>query len=126
MKQKPSFLIIDDHLVIRRGLTFLLKDRFPASTIESTDQSNVVLSKIKNQPYDLLIQDLALPKFEPLSFINMVLTFQPKQSILVYSMSPEELFTRRVLNLGAKGYLEKSASESTLFKAIDTILKGGR
>lgn len=126
MKQNLSFLIVDDHLVIRRGLSYLLKDRYPSSKIEEADQSKTVLDKVKNYTYDLIIQDLFLPDFEPLSFINTLLTFRPEQKILVYSMSPEELFAKRVLNLGAKGYLEKKAPESTLYLAVDTVLNGGR
>jgi DNA-binding NarL/FixJ family response regulator len=55
-----SILIADDHVIIRRGLKFLLETHFGKFNIEETDSSKGILSALTKHRFTHLILDMQL------------------------------------------------------------------
>jgi len=123
MKQ-ASIFIVDDHPLVRKGLTQLI-DGEPDLTVSGEAASiDETLKKLSNSTPDLAIIDLSLPDGNGLGLVKRLLARYPKLPILISSMYDEMMFAKRALKLGAKGYINKSATGDEMIEAIRLVLKG--
>ena len=126
MEKKIKILIADDHEMVRRGIKYVINHHFIGTSIAEVTNGNDIFKAVVKQTFDLLIMDFKMPDTDTLSLISTVRLKATDMKILVFSMYPEELMAKRVLNLGAMGYLEKDAPETEFVKAVQLILNGER
>ena len=119
-----SLLIADDHVIIRRGLKFLLETHFGKFNIVETDSSKGILSSLAKHQFTHLILDMQLADGNLLEIFQEIKQQNPHLPILIYSMSPEDIFAKRLNNLGASGYLNKQSSEEEVVKAMELFFTG--
>jgi len=119
-----SILVVDDHPIIGFGLQFLLKKYLMEVNVFVETAVEAVLTQIKNKQFDLVIMDVLLPKTDTQSLVNRIMTLQPATAILMHSSCSEEIYAMPYMQLGAKGYLHKSASDEEVLLAISTVLSG--
>ena len=117
-----KILIADDHIIIREGICFLLKNILPDVLIEQAPNGDVALSKIKMNVYDLIILDAHMPGGDSFGLIANILARQPDARILMYSMNAEEIYAKRYFKAGVKGYINKEADAAELKIAIHNVL----
>ncbi|MGV3636896.1 MAG: response regulator [Flavobacteriales bacterium] len=123
--QKDRILILDDHVIIRRGLRNLLTMRIPHVTVQDVATIRDLLVHLgASGPYNVLILDLQLSDGNAMEHIEGIRGSFPQMQILVYSMNPERLYAQRVMALGCAGYLSKEASEDEVVRAIRLVLEG--
>jgi DNA-binding NarL/FixJ family response regulator len=123
MKNK-LILIADDHVIIRRGLTFLLDTYIGQLQIieaESIDEINDLLIK---HPFTHLILDMQLQGGNVMEIFTDIRKSYPDTKILIYTMSPEEIFGRRMIQLGANGFLSKLSQEEEVLHALRIFIDG--
>jgi NarL family two-component system response regulator LiaR len=124
-----NILFIDDHPLIRRGFGSFLADtgRFTiAGEASSLAEARNLLESMEQAP-DLILLDISLGQENGLDFLEFLNTredSEKKPAVLVYSMFEDPFRVQNALALGARGYVAKSAKETELLKAIDTILAG--
>lgn len=121
-----KILIIDDHSIIRVGITFLIRQEIPSAIIDEAKSGEVAVTLLKKNIYDLVILDVNIPGTDTIDFISYLLTATPHLNILIFTMNPEEWYGRRFLKMGVKGFLNKESPEDEIKKAIWTVLKGNR
>lgn len=119
-------LILDDHVIIRRGLRNLLTLRLPGLVVEDVSTLRGLFDYLRTslQP-DLLVLDLQLSDGNAMEHIVELRNGYPRMHLLVYSMNPERLYAQRVLAMGCSGYLSKEATEEEVINAIRKVLGGG-
>ncbi|MBL7954348.1 MAG: response regulator transcription factor [Flavobacteriales bacterium] len=118
-------LILDDHVIIRRGLRNLITLKLPYLVVHdvATIRGLLALLSVEGPP-TLLILDLQLSDGNAMEHIEDIRRAYPGMRILVYSMNPERLYAQRVIALGCAGYLNKEAPEDEVIKAIRHVLDG--
>ncbi len=121
-----KILIVDDHAVVRKGVVMTLRDEFGDVQFIEAKCGNEALAAVKRHKPNMAILDISLPGRGGLDLIRDLKVLKANLSILVYSMHPEEHFARRVLKLGAAGYLSKEQSPAELVNAVRKLLKGGK
>jgi len=121
-----KILIIDDHSIIRVGITFLIRQEIPSAAIDEAKSADAAVALLKKGTYDLVILDVNIPGTDTIDFISYLLTATPHLNILIFTMNPEEWYGRRFLKMGVKGFLNKESPEDEIKKAIWTVLKGNR
>lgn len=119
------FLILDDHKIVLRGIYHLLKEHFQGVHIDLVSGENDFLEMLQKHDYCVIIMDLNLPDFDSIALLPNLLKRKPQLKVLAYSMHPEQIFARRLLGIGIKGYVEKGVEDTELISAIGVILKGG-
>lgn len=119
-----KMLIADDHALVRYGLKVAILEYFPECHVDESSDGISVMEKLKNHMYDLVLLDLSMPKTDPTLLLHWIRNFQQNAKVLVVSMSNENIFGKRSLQLGAHGYIEKDASPEELIKAVRTVLAG--
>lgn len=122
--RKIRVVIIDDHPLIREGLSALLA-RDPQ--IEVCGEAEDVTSGVKlieTLSPDLAIVDISLQEGSGLDLVRRVRNGRSTVRILVSSMHDEGLFAERALRAGAAGYINKHEASGRILTAISEILAG--
>ena len=120
-----KILVADDHAVVRSGLRQLLSEQPDLVVAGEAVNGLEVLKKLREQAFDLLLTDMAMPGRSGIELIKQVKAEHPKLGILVLSMHKEEQYAVRALKAGAGGYLTKESAPDQLVFAIRKVAGGG-
>ena len=121
---KPAILIVDDHLLVRQGLKQVLSHEFRDIVMVEAGTAQEALNRVKSRPWRLVILDVSLPDGDGFSVLREICALGRKTAVLMLSIHTDSMYASRSLQLGAAGYISKSASRSDLVKAIRNILDG--
>jgi DNA-binding NarL/FixJ family response regulator len=121
---KYRILIVDDHPIVRRGLSDILAEQ-PDLEIcgEACDVAEALQLVEMGQP-DLMLIDLSLRSGHGIELVEQIKSQFDTVKMLVASMHDELLFAERCLRAGAMGYIAKMESGENLLKAIRQVLRG--
>ncbi|MCX8021443.1 MAG: response regulator transcription factor [Syntrophorhabdaceae bacterium] len=121
-----NVIIVDDHPVVIKGLKEIILENFSNLTIDDASSGHELLEKIQKVKYDLVILDISLPDINGLEVLKEVKKRQPRLSVLIISMYPENDYAIRAIKAGAKGYITKRSAPDELILAMRKILSGKR
>jgi two-component system, NarL family, invasion response regulator UvrY len=121
-----KFLIVDDHDIVRQGLKLLIKDFYPTVDIDEARDGDTAEICLKNESYSLVILDIQMPNTNSFELLDYIINLHPQTKVLVFSMSPEAIYGKRVIKAGAHGYLSKESSMDEVKKALQTIMNDRR
>jgi len=121
-----KILIADDHAVVREGMKQILSEGSEMVVAAEASNGQEVLDKIREDNFDLIILDIAMPGINGLDALKEIKVQKPKLPVLILSMYPEDQYAARVLKAGASGYLTKDSAPDELIKAIRQISRGER
>lgn len=119
-------LIVDDHPVVRAGLTSMLGTQQELLVIGSASSGEEALAIIEHESPDVVLLDLRMPG---LSGIDMLLAVrknraQTRAIILTSYETDEDIY--RAVQAGAQGYLLKDTPLKEMLDAIRTVNAGKR
>ncbi|MEN9572060.1 MAG: hypothetical protein RL172_3291 [Bacteroidota bacterium] len=121
-----NILLIDDHEIIRSGLKMCVKSLVPDGEVDEAADGDSAYKKVKQKEYQLIVMDICMPGTDSFGLLGNILATRPSANILVFSMNEEKVFAKRYLQLGAKGYICKSAPHSEIINAITVVLNNKR
>ncbi len=121
-----KILLVDDHVVIRRGLCAMLGVRPGWTVVGEASNGREAIEAARILKPDLVIADISMPLLNGLEAIPKILKVAPNAKILVLSMHDEEQLIQSALEEGASGFVLKSDAEQSLYKAIETVISGKR
>ncbi len=121
-----NILLADDHTIIRTGLKLFISNYIAHSVIDEADNGNTAFKKIKDKEYQLIILDVNMSDTDSFGLVSNIIAVRPGANILIFSMSSEEIYAKKYLQLGAKGYLSKTASEEEIKKALNNVINAKR
>ena len=119
-------LVADDHAVVRRGVLQILDEAPESFVIDEASSGGEVLRVAREQDYDLILLDIALPDINGMEVLNHLQDEHPNVAVLMLSMYPEKQYASRALKAGASGYLTKDSAPGELLRAVGRILAGGK
>lgn len=116
-------LVADDHEVVRRGLCSLLKAH-PGWEVcaEATDGREAV-EKVRELKPEIVILDIGMPNLNGLAATRQILHADPRQKVLILTVSDSEQVVREVLEAGARGFVLKSDAARDLVAAVEALQK---
>ncbi len=123
--QKKRILVVDDHQLLRQGITQLVNEQADLVICgEAEDRAGALDMAEKARP-DLAVVDLSLKDQNGLELIKDLKVRFPRVAVLVLSMHDESLYAERALRAGARGYIMKREASLKVLDAIRQILDGG-
>lgn len=125
-RPKTRVILADDHNLVRSGMAALLRQHGGFDVVAEATDGAAALDAIRQQDFDLLIVDLAMPRLGGMAVIEELRRTKTSIRILVLSMYDDAQFVARAMKSGANGYLLKQAMDEDLFLAIDEVLAGDR
>ncbi len=125
MASALTIIIADDHPLFRGALKQALTGMAGnPDIVEAGDFEAARKAAAANPNADLLLLDLAMPGVSGLSgLISLRAEFQSLPVVIV-SASDDPATIRRALDLGASGFISKSASIEDIREGIGSVLEG--
>jgi len=117
-----KFLLVDDHSIVRSGVRLIIKEKFFNPEIDEASDGDSAFEMIKKKDYDLLVVDLHMPHTDTMGLIVNIFNVRPSARVLIFTMGSEDVFAKRYLRLGVKGFINKDAEDEEIAKAIETVL----
>ncbi len=119
-----NILVVDDHALIRKGLTLLLNETPDIRVIAEADSGMQAISRVRAQHFDIVLLDVSLPDKHGIDVLKQLKSEHPDIKIIVLSMYPEEQYGLRMLKAGALGYINKQSAPEQLVGAIYQVHSG--
>jgi DNA-binding NarL/FixJ family response regulator len=117
--------LVDDHAMLREGLTAVLAAAGHEVVGEAADPT-VALSEIQRLAPELLLLDLHLGERSGFELLQELQRRRIALRTVVLTMSLQPRHVAEALRLGAVGYLLKGAPSAELLRAIDAVASGRR
>jgi DNA-binding NarL/FixJ family response regulator len=121
-----TFLIADDHSIVRGGLVIIIKSLFKDAAIFQACSFDEIEKKVDTESIDFLILDINFPEGNSLGIISKLKSKQPKLKILMFSNYDEDIYALRYIKAGADGYLSKLSSSEEMETALLKMVQEGR
>ena len=121
-----KFVIADDHPLFRGALKQALAGLADvAAILEAGDFETTKSLVAKNDDIDLVLLDLTMPGAAGLSGLISLRGIHASVPMVVVSAHDDAQTIRRALELGASGFISKSASMEEIRTGVETVLAGG-
>jgi PleD family two-component response regulator len=113
-------LLADDSRIFLRAAQILLSEHYK---VEIAYDGQEALDKIHENPPDVFIVDLVLPKVSGTQLIPKVKTEYPKMIIIALTAIDDDETVQEVLGLGAHHYLIKGAlTGDEIYQTVERLL----
>jgi DNA-binding NarL/FixJ family response regulator len=122
--KKRRILVVDDHAVVREGLTLLINQEKDLEVCATAENADDALALIKKDNIDLAIVDISLNGTSGLQLTERVKSYNPHLPVLILTMHDEELYAKRAFRAGARGFVTKHEASQTIITAIRMMLAG--
>ncbi len=124
MADKIKILIVDDHAVVREGLSAWIDSEPDLILIgEAADGEAGVTETLRLQP-DIVLMDLAMPKMDGITAIKEITQNKPNIRILVITSFSEQDQAVKAIKAGSLGFMMKDASPTEMLQAIRSVSEG--
>jgi DNA-binding NarL/FixJ family response regulator len=121
---KHGVFIVDDHPLVREGLTNLINRQSDLVVCgEAKDSAEAIDGMTKERP-DVAIIDISLTNESGLELIKQLVKQFPQVALIVLSMHDEALYAERALRAGARGYVMKHETSKNVLTSIRRVIGG--
>ena len=120
-----NVLLVDDHALVRTGIRRLLEDSGQVQIVGEADCGEDGLRLVQELGPDVILMDVNMPGIGGVEACRRILQRDPAQKIIVLTIHNEQTFPKRMLEIGAKGYLTKECGLDEMLIAIRQVYDGG-
>lgn len=124
MKDLIRILIVDDHFVVRQGLSTLLVARNGMEVVAEAATGQEAIELARTLEPDVIIMDMIMPEVDGPQAIRWIRKENTNARILVLTSFGEDKQVSAAIQAGALGYLLKDSSPDDLFHAIHSVYRG--
>ena len=128
MKSKIKIIIVDDEILFRKGISFLLaREENIEIVFEASDGEELIafLKSNKNRNPDIIIMDLKMPVINGVEATKIIHLQFPKIKIIALTSYNSKSFVANMIDVGAVSYLIKNATPLELITTINEVaIKG--
>lgn len=121
---KITILLVDDHKLIRESWSFILNsdERFEVigETSNATEAVEIATEKVPR----IVLMDINMTPINGFEATRMILANSPESRIIGISMHSMPAYARRMLQMGAMGYVTKNSSKDELINSIIEVDSG--
>ncbi len=120
-----SVLLTDDHALVRTGIRRLLEDSKQIEIVGEASCGEDGLKLARQLKPDVILMDVNMPGIGGVEACRRILQRDPSQKIIVLTIHNEQTFPKRMLEIGARGYLTKECGVDEILMAIKLVNSGG-
>ncbi|MHC6226370.1 response regulator transcription factor GacA [Pseudomonas sp. X10] len=119
-------LVVDDHDLVRTGITRMLADIDGLQVVGEADSGEAALKVARELKPDVVLMDVKMPGIGGLEATRKLLRSHPDTKVVAVTVCEEDPFPTRLLQAGAAGYLTKGAGLDEMVQAIRLAFAGQR
>ncbi|MCL4107889.1 UNVERIFIED_CONTAM: hypothetical protein GTU68_001206 [Idotea baltica] len=119
-------MLVDDHLVVRKGLASLLDDEDDLTVVAEAGSGAEAIAQFAATKPDIAVLDLRLPDMSGIDVARALKEADPDAKLMILSSFRQEEDVHRAFEAGVLGYLSKDASSPEILEAIREVTEGRR
>ena len=121
---KIRVLLVDDHTIVREGVSALLELTPEIEIVGEAANGNEAVEMARQRPVDLVLMDLDMPVMGGLEATRSICREFPDMKVLILTQYDHKEHVLSILEAGAHGFLNKSAASFELVSAIRAVFRG--
>lgn len=118
-------MLVDDHKLIRDSWAFILSSDSRFKVIGESGNADDAMRIVKNEKPQIVLMDINMTPVNGFEATKLVRKFSPTTKIIGITMHTMPTYAKRMMQLGAMGYVTKNSSKEELLKAILEV-NGGK
>lgn len=122
--EKLRILLVDDHILFRKGIASLLSARQDMTVVGEAGDGLEAVTMAKETKPDLILMDVNMPKRGGLETVKVMKDEMPDINIVMLTVSDDDEDLFEAIKSGAKGYLLKNLEPRELYMMLDGIRQG--
>lgn len=122
--KKLRIVVADDHELVRRGIRDLFQIQRGWKVVGEAADGREAVDKVRRLKPDIAILDITMPDLDGLEATRQIREAAVMTQVLILSMHESDQMVRRVLEVGALGYVLKSDMPVHLVRAVEDVAKG--
>lgn len=119
-----KILIVDDHRVVRQGISNLLRSMIPGLQVIEVDTGQQAIATWADERPDLMLLDLGLPDISGLEVARRIRQRWRGAAILFFTMHDELPVVKQALDVGGMGFVSKNCAPEELAEAVKRVSAG--
>lgn len=125
---KINVMVVDDHDLVRYGISRLLQDQQDVHVVAEVDSGEGAIEQCKTcqEDIDIILMDINMPGIGGLEATYRINKRWPEIGIIVITAHADGPLPKKLLKGGAKGYLTKGTDINEIMTAIRDVRGGGR
>ena len=124
VSSKSRVFLVDDHPLVREGLTNLINGQDDLAVCGEAEDSAGAMTGLAATRPDVALIDISLKNESGLDLVKKLESEFPLVALIVLSMHDEALYAERALRAGARGYVMKRETTKSMLTAIRRVLEG--
>jgi len=122
----PRILMVDDHVMVRKGVRLLLSEQGLACELLEADSCAAALTFLAgNDQVDWVLLDLGLPDAVGVEALVQLRARFPQVPVVVVSAAEDRALVLECINHGAMGFIVKSTTSAVFVNALRLVFAGG-
>jgi DNA-binding NarL/FixJ family response regulator len=117
-------LVVDDHLVVRKGVRALLMDADTITVVGEAGDGLEAVTEARRLRPQVILMDLKLPRLDGVEAVRAILAEQPDVGIVVLTGTDGDQHVLAAVEAGALGYLAKTSEREEFLLAIARVARG--
>ncbi|QJD58257.1 UvrY/SirA/GacA family response regulator transcription factor [Pseudomonas sp. gcc21] len=119
-------LVVDDHDLVRMGISRMLSDVPGLSVVGEADSGESALEQARALKPDVVLMDVRMPGIGGLEATRKLIVQNKDLKVVAVTVCDEEPFPTRLMQAGATGYVTKGAALDEMVTAIRKVYAGQR
>lgn len=119
-------LLVDDHAVVRAGLTAILEAEPDIEIVAETGDGLSAVNLYREHVPDVVVMDLRMPVLDGIAALTRIRAEHPGARVLLLSTYDDEEDVCRGIEAGALGYMLKDSAPAELIQSIRRVRAGRR
>ncbi len=121
---KISIMIVDDHTLIRETWSFLLGRDENFDVIAEVGDGEQAVEIAKQKRPNIVLLDINMVPLNGFDILKLIRKFSPGSKVIAVSMHSQPAYAKKMLRLGARGYVTKNSPRQEMIDAINEVNSG--
>jgi DNA-binding NarL/FixJ family response regulator len=121
---KAKIFLLDDHQMLRAMWVRLFSENPELKVVGDSGDIKEAVKMIRRLLPDIVLLDIQLRDASGMDAIPLIKKYSPATAIIVVSLHSEPVIAKKLIKLGARGYVTKNSDPKELFAAIEQVMNG--
>lgn len=118
-------LVADHQPIVNYGIRMLFDSSNDIKIVSTVDTAKQLINYLKKGSVDVVLMSMDLPDMNGITILRKIKKNYNNVRVIIFSAQPENIYASSGIRAGASGFLSKTATTSTIKKALFKVYKGG-
>ncbi|WP_276480757.1 response regulator [Paraflavitalea pollutisoli] len=119
-----TIMIVDDHTLIRETWSFLLSRNESFEVIAEVGDGQQAIELARDKRPNIILLDINMAPLNGFDILKMIRKLSPGSKVIAVSMHSQPSYAKKMLRLGARGYVTKNSPRQEMLDAINEVFSG--